>query len=354
MDTHRVPAPLGGRFAARRVVGALLITEGVLVAIPAVHLSLVYVVASGRTNADRFRTPLSALPAVGAHRGRGRRSRWRGPGSFLRRGPTGRVGPGGTGGRASRSSRPACSTSPPWPPPSAGPRCGRRPPSTSALAWIAIAVTVRRRDRRARARRGPQPRRVDTRDGGMTPAASIRACPNASIGIPARADRRSATPSAPGQAALERLGERTWAEALDWLYDRAMQRPTAPVTSIRRCAPRTTARPGGAPAARSSGATSGGRARRVPRATGAVTAYAAQHPGSYSYFTPPPLPIAIAAGAAPPRGSNQGIDLWLAGMAAPFVEEEVTRWLCDLTGLRRRLVGGILAPRVASWRTSWG
>jgi glutamate/tyrosine decarboxylase-like PLP-dependent enzyme len=29
---------------------------------------------------------------------------------------------------------------------------------------------------------------------------------------------------------------------------------------------------------------------------------------------------------------NQGIDLWLAGMAGPFVEEEVIRWLCDLIG----------------------
>jgi glutamate/tyrosine decarboxylase-like PLP-dependent enzyme len=29
---------------------------------------------------------------------------------------------------------------------------------------------------------------------------------------------------------------------------------------------------------------------------------------------------------------NQGIDLWLAGMAGPFVEEEVVRWLCDLVG----------------------
>jgi aromatic-L-amino-acid decarboxylase len=29
---------------------------------------------------------------------------------------------------------------------------------------------------------------------------------------------------------------------------------------------------------------------------------------------------------------NQGIDVWLSGMAAPFVEEEVTRWLCDLCG----------------------
>jgi hypothetical protein len=30
------------------------------------------------------------------------------------------------------------------------------------------------------------------------------------------------------RAELERLGERSWAEALDWLYGPAMQRPTAP------------------------------------------------------------------------------------------------------------------------------
>ena len=31
------------------------------------------------------------------------------------------------------------------------------------------------------------------------------------------------------RAALERLGERTWREALDWLFDVAAVRPTAPV-----------------------------------------------------------------------------------------------------------------------------
>ena len=60
-------------------------------------------------------------------------------------------------------------------------------------------------------------------------------------------------------------------------------------------------------------------------------AYAAQHPGSNSYFTPPPLPMSIA-GETLSRWLNQGIDLWLAGMAGPFVEEEVVRWLCDLCG----------------------
>ena len=30
------------------------------------------------------------------------------------------------------------------------------------------------------------------------------------------------------RAALERLGERTWTEALDWLYGTATKRPAAP------------------------------------------------------------------------------------------------------------------------------
>ncbi len=131
------------------------------------------------------------------------------------------------------------------------------------------------------------------------------------------------------RAALEQLGERTWTEALDWLYDRAMQRPTAPdlYPELRAAYYGPSGKP---PAAPQQGATSADvlaefRARLAPYL------YAAQHPGSYSYFTPPPLPIAIAAETLA-AWTNQGIDLWLAGMAAPFVEEEVTRWLCDLTG----------------------
>jgi glutamate/tyrosine decarboxylase-like PLP-dependent enzyme len=38
------------------------------------------------------------------------------------------------------------------------------------------------------------------------------------------------------------------------------------------------------------------------------------------------------AGETLSRWLNQGIDLWLAGMAGPFVEEEVVRWLCDVCG----------------------
>ena len=90
------------------------------------------------------------------------------------------------------------------------------------------------------------------------------------------------------RAALERLGERTWTEALDWLYGPATKRPTAPdlYPDMRRAFFGEAGSPGPAPA---SGRTSDDvltefRDRLAP------FAYAAQHPGSYSYFTPPPLP----------------------------------------------------------------
>jgi aromatic-L-amino-acid decarboxylase len=131
------------------------------------------------------------------------------------------------------------------------------------------------------------------------------------------------------RAALEHLGERTWAEALDWLYGPAADRATAPdlYPDMRRAFFGDGGSPGPAP----------GRGRSSDevltefRERLAPFAYAAQHPGSYSYFTPPPLPMSIA-GETLAQWLNQGIDVWLSGMAAPFVEEEVTRWLCDLCG----------------------
>ncbi|HEX6398968.1 MAG TPA: pyridoxal-dependent decarboxylase [Actinomycetota bacterium] len=131
------------------------------------------------------------------------------------------------------------------------------------------------------------------------------------------------------RAALERLGERTWREALDWLFDVAAVRPTAPdaYPDLRRAFYGETGHPHPPPA---TGATADAvldefRDRLAPYA------YAAQHPGSYSYFTPPPLPVAIA-GETLARWLNQGIDVWLSGMAAPLVEEEVIAWLRDLVG----------------------
>ncbi|MDQ4109442.1 MAG: pyridoxal-dependent decarboxylase [Actinomycetota bacterium] len=131
------------------------------------------------------------------------------------------------------------------------------------------------------------------------------------------------------RAALERLGERTWAEALDWLYGPAVDRPTAPdlYPEMRHVFFGETGSPGPAP---TGGRTSDDVLAEF-RERIAPFAYASQHPGSYSYFTPPPLPMSIA-GETLAQWLNQGIDVWLSGMSAPFVEEEVTRWLCDLCG----------------------
>jgi aromatic-L-amino-acid decarboxylase len=56
-----------------------------------------------------------------------------------------------------------------------------------------------------------------------------------------------------------------------------------------------------------------------------------QHPGSYSYFTPPPLPMSIA-GEVLAQWVNQGVDVWVAGPVGALVEEEVTTWLRTLLG----------------------
>src|SRR5664279_6112480 len=55
------------------------------------------------------------------------------------------------------------------------------------------------------------------------------------------------------------------------------------------------------------------------------------HPGVLSYFTPPPLALSIV-GELLGQWINQGIDVYQAGPVGAFVEEEVTRWLCDLVG----------------------
>ena len=63
----------------------------------------------------------------------------------------------------------------------------------------------------------------------------------------------------------------------------------------------------------------------------APATYNAQHPGSFSYFTPPPLPSSIA-GEMLGQWIHQGVDVWHAGPIGTFVEEEVTAWLRDLIG----------------------
>jgi glutamate/tyrosine decarboxylase-like PLP-dependent enzyme len=63
-----------------------------------------------------------------------------------------------------------------------------------------------------------------------------------------------------------------------------------------------------------------------------------QHPRQFGYFTPPPLPMSVM-GEILAQVANQGVDVWHAGPAAAFAEEEVVRWLCDLVGYDERAFG---------------
>jgi aromatic-L-amino-acid/L-tryptophan decarboxylase len=128
---------------------------------------------------------------------------------------------------------------------------------------------------------------------------------------------------------LERFGEDVWTEALDWLYGEAMRRPSRAdrYPELREAFYGEAGRPGPAPAegVESEEVFKEFRERLAP------FTFNAQHPGSYSFFTPPPLPMAIA-GETLAAWINQGIDLWLSGMVGPLVEEEVVAWLCEAAG----------------------
>lgn len=151
------------------------------------------------------------------------------------------------------------------------------------------------------------------------------------------------------RAPLEDLGERTWREALDWLYGEALRRPTAPdlypETRARFFGPANGPGPAPTRGRRSTDVLTEFRERMAPYL------FAAQHPGSFAYFTPPPLPMAVAAETLA-AWTNQGIDVWLSGMVGPLVEEEVVGWLRDLVGYREEswgvlVSGGVMANVMA-------
>jgi aromatic-L-amino-acid/L-tryptophan decarboxylase len=144
------------------------------------------------------------------------------------------------------------------------------------------------------------------------------------------------------RAALASLGERTWQEALSYLYgiaaDRAMGDASAYTEARRRYFASDPAGPRDGP----------GPAPADPmRAGEVIDEFAArlsrglmnsQHPRQFGYFTPPPLPMSIM-GELLTQVANQGVDVWHAGPAAAFAEEEVVRWLCDLVGYGERAFG---------------
>ncbi len=130
--------------------------------------------------------------------------------------------------------------------------------------------------------------------------------------------------------ALERLGAETWAAALDFLYDHAMDRAMGAPSgyeAARRSFYGTDPGPSAAPA----DPTSSAAILEEFRSRLAGGQMNSQHPRQFGYFTPPPLPISIM-GELLAQMANQGVDVWHAGPLAAFVEEEVVRWLCDLVG----------------------
>ena len=138
-----------------------------------------------------------------------------------------------------------------------------------------------------------------------------------------------ASPSS--RPALERLGEATWREALDWLYGVAMQRPMHADT-YPTARERYFGGPGAGPAPAPQEPSTSQDVLAEFRERIAPYTYNAQHPGSFSYFTPPPLPISIA-GEVLAQWIHQGVDVWHAGPIGAFVEEEVTSWLRELCGI---------------------
>ena len=134
---------------------------------------------------------------------------------------------------------------------------------------------------------------------------------------------------AEARSALEELGRLVWQASLDWLYGEAMRRPISSGTypQMRRAFFGGTNEPAPAPAqpATSREVVEEFRQRVAPYV------FSGQHPAAYAYFTPAALPMSIA-GEVLAQWVNQGVDIWAAGPAGAFVEEEVVSWLRELVG----------------------
>ncbi|HET7235676.1 MAG TPA: pyridoxal-dependent decarboxylase [Actinomycetota bacterium] len=143
---------------------------------------------------------------------------------------------------------------------------------------------------------------------------------------PSLIDVRDETSARP---ALERLGEAVWHEALRYLFEEAMARPVRALSypELRRTYFGDSNEPAPAPVrpVTSDEVLAEFRARVAPYV------FNSQNPGSFSYFTGPPLPMSIA-GEVLSQWVHQGVDVWAAGPIGALVEEEVTSWLRELVG----------------------
>jgi len=131
------------------------------------------------------------------------------------------------------------------------------------------------------------------------------------------------------RAAVERLGEATWATAVEFLYGQAATRAMGAQGDDR--AARDAFFEGMPPAPAPVGPTTAADVLAEFERRLAPYQLNAQHPRNFGYFTPPPLLMSIA-GEILAQVANQGVDVWHAGPTAAFVEEEVVRWLADLVG----------------------
>ena len=129
--------------------------------------------------------------------------------------------------------------------------------------------------------------------------------------------------------ALDRFGRALWEEALRYLYEDASARPlrALPYPELREAFYGSTREPSSAP----EHAISAEEVLDEFRNRVAPYVFNSQHPGSYSYFTPPPLPMSVG-GELLAQWVNQGVDVWAAGPIGALVEEEVTTWLRTLIG----------------------
>ncbi len=140
-------------------------------------------------------------------------------------------------------------------------------------------------------------------------------------------DVRDAATSRP---ALERVGARAWAAALDYLYGEALRRGMGDppgAEALRAVYFEGTGGPAPAPVDPRPAA------EVIDEFTTRMAPHMlnAWHPRVLSYFTPPPLVMSVV-GELLAQIAQQGVDVWHAGPVAAFVEEEVVRWLCDLVG----------------------